>query len=664
MTQTSILGDGRRSDPAAFLSTLALIQVNWDENSRSYLDQFVPFVIDVMRLDSKAGWTESAVRDGLFDTFGLDLPIKVVGSLIRRGARTGSLKIENHEATLVSGERTDSRSIVALRADCLRRERTLVDALKTKAHADFGLDWTASSAENALAMYIEEHSVPLLSAHTRGTAIKLDSSVSGAEYVVSSFVYEIVEKQPQLFEYLDEMVKGSMLASALYAQVSVIDRKFYDTTLYIDAPLCLKALGYEGEEGQEAVCQVLDMARSQGARIACFEHTVSEIRGVLQAAQNAISSGFNKRTSFAVAEYFSEERATRSDIEKQIVRVADDIRSLNMFIDSTPGYSSQLGIDELTLREKLDERIRYRNPIALDRDVSSVTAVDRLRRGRRLEDFEHCRAVLVTDNDSLASVARTFFSVRGRDWPLVMNDNDVAALLWVKAPQRFPNVPRVQLIADCVSSLSPSPELWESVLEEVDRLAASGVVSEDDVALMRWAPEAHRAVMRATLGEVRSVSTKSVTAAVAHARETVSEPVRRELDEARASEQAARNRAYEFASDNTMLKSLEKEQGKEIRALRQIELDRKQQIHFDSKASGRRAKLIANILSITLVVAATILFVLDLGLASRIASGVLGLLGVFGGVSSWLSGFEGWWSSRSEKRRLRIAKLDSECRYG
>ncbi len=184
-----------------------------------------------------------------------------------------------------------SRPIAAARAECLRRERNLIDALIATAKNDFDLDWTQERAEEALASYIKEHAVPLLRVSARGDELSAPAEPAGADYVVSSFVYNITQHDQRLFEYLDEMVKGSMLASALYMEISDVGKKFHKTTLYLDSPLCLKALGLEGAEAELAVLQVIAMATPQGAEIACFEHSVSAMRGVLDAALTSVRSG-------------------------------------------------------------------------------------------------------------------------------------------------------------------------------------------------------------------------------------------------------------------------------------------------------------------------------------------------------------------------------------
>lgn len=60
------------------------------------------------------------------------------------------------------------------------------------------------------------------------------------------------------------MVKSSMLAAALYLSAGAdLDRKFNRTTVYLDTPILIKVLGYDGEESQAAALDVVRLARAR-----------------------------------------------------------------------------------------------------------------------------------------------------------------------------------------------------------------------------------------------------------------------------------------------------------------------------------------------------------------------------------------------------------------
>ena len=658
MSQTDLLGQPAHLNASSLLATLAVIQVNWSEKRRSYLDQFVPFVLEVMRTAATKRWSDVEIVQGLEDVFGLSLPTRVVDSLLRRASKIKSVSREDNTFLLIANSSAASKSVTAMQADCLRRQAKLIEALVSTVQDTFGLSWAAETAEKALVSYIESHAVPLLAASTRGVSLEAAYGPVGNEYVISYFVSEIARSEPVLFDYLDEMVKGSMLASALYMNVPHPSRRFENTTLYIDTPLCVRALGLDGEEPRDAVMQVLAMASAQGAHIACFEHTVSEIRGILDAALYSLRYGRSRGAAVSLADRFRVAGNTPSDVEKIIDQLRSRLSQVGIEVEDTPDHTARLGVDEEALEGLLATRVGYMfsSAEALHRDLDSLTSVHRLRRGSAPRELEKCKALLVTSNSSLVQVAREFFDKAKHEWPVAMHDNDVAALLWVKQPQQYPDVPRTQVIADCVTALSPSSDLWESVLKEVERLEAQGQVSAEEVAVMRYAPEARNAVMDATLGESRNVSTKSVQEAIRKARDQVSEPVRRELEKTkRLADEAQANQALLDAEHQEELAKRDTE----LQSARDEASAIRERIKRSATKTGSVIRGVGITVCVVAVLVGVVAIILDLGDVSRwmqaLGFGIGVLTGVFGTVTQAFRKQEGRFVLWLERRKL--AKL-------
>ncbi|MCA0297100.1 MAG: hypothetical protein LCH96_17650 [Actinobacteria bacterium] len=679
--QTDLFGVERRPNATELLTTLALINVNWEVDRRSYLDNFVPFLLQAIRDPKIRSWNEVEAQTQLARTFGLEVPSKVVGSLLRRAVRRGFAVRDTNRYTLTTEGRGDGLAAVeSARADCRRQQRNLASSLATMVSGRFGLQWTVGEAEEVLASYIEQHAVPLLAASTRGAAIEPLEVPLGTEYIVSVFVAEIADSNAELFKYLDQMVKGSMLASALYVSVQAdVNRRFSNTTLYLDAPVCLKALGLEGREAEVAARQVIAMAIRQGASVACFEHSVKEVVGVLDSAKSALSSGVRRADELGVLAHLRASGTTASDVELMIERIEQKIEALGLRIETTPPYLDRLGVDEKALEEKLQKGVGYLHHPSLVTDLNSLTAIHRLRGGSSPRQLERCRAVLITDNDRLAAVGKSFFDRTEHLWPVVMMENDLAALVWVKEPQRFPELPRAQVIADCYAALSPSPSLWHKVSEEIDRLQARGAITEDDVAILRYSHEASTAIMDATLGEPTRVTAPTIREALAQAKTMAAEPVARERDEALvraltaeadgATKESARQALVgdlEIAHGEVNVKAGQvAELSAQLDALRRREADMRTSINDRAIRSARRARriILAIAVVVTAVGAASLIPEVAAGMSgpilflARCAAVLAFVATVFGTVTDGSKRFEDRFAELDEARRLRSVGL-------
>jgi hypothetical protein len=548
------------------LTTLAYINASWQEDRKSYLDNFVPFVLEALRVaDSPVNPGE--VREFVKSRFGLDLPHNVVRSLVDRGVKVRDIRrLPRSEAVeLADGVGASLPDLTAQQAACQRQQRALVAKILEFADSRFRLSWSAETAEAALMDYIDLHVVPLLTSSVRGRpAPEPEEPLSGSGYVLANFIAHVFESDPTHFEYLDQMIKGSMLASALYVDsTGEVTRKFKDTTLYLDAPICLRALGHEGPEAQEATGTMLRLALAQGAHLACFEHSVKEIKGILAAARSAIARNPTAESATrGVTKYYRSIDGAPAELDLAIANLDRELERLQVAVVSTPPHVAAYTVDESALEVALQDVVGYLNPAALRVDLDSLTAVHRKRRGVNGGNLENCRAVLVTNNFNLVRVAREFFRSEGHDWAHAMMDNSLTTLLWIKKPNVTPDLPKQQIIADCYTALAPSSSLWTRFVSELERLEGRGEIDADSVAFLRYSHEAERAVMDVTYGDPQNLSGESIKDALDRARAAASAPaeaVRREAENraksAEASQQAATFEAERVMAENSALEA-------------------------------------------------------------------------------------------------------------
>jgi hypothetical protein len=215
------------------------------------------------------------------DQFGLEVPVGALWTILRRAVRRGFATQENRRFSVIPDALADD-GFQRQRQDALRQQAALVDRLCQFASRGYRRDLAREKAEQALLAYVEELALPLLRTMLGAAAFEPASQDQGDRYIVSVFIADLVERDPQGFEYLETIVKGSMLASSLYlGDLGTVDQRFHRVTVYFDTPFLLNALGYAGKEIAQPALELLGLVRELGARLACFDHTVIELQGVL-----------------------------------------------------------------------------------------------------------------------------------------------------------------------------------------------------------------------------------------------------------------------------------------------------------------------------------------------------------------------------------------------
>lgn len=483
--------------------SLAILKVNWDTHSSDFLEAFVTLTAEATRLLSDEFVSAPALQKDIRRHFGLDLPQNVIRLLLTRLKTRGFLVSEkgaykkNH-AKLATLNFKDSKDkvviayeefISAFQKFCLERYTAVVDE---------------KSAETALLAFFKQRELQIVASSSVGSAIPRlpEGPKDEILYFISEFVQEIQSSSTQLSRFLEMIAKGNMLANAAFLpEVAQTPRRFSDTTLYFDTSFLVYALGYGTVERQGPCRELLDLCRAVNAQTACFVHTVDEIRGILDACGSKLRSNDLASAYGPTIEYFLRQGMNASDVALLSSRLEKDLMGLGIHIHDTPTYVPEYTIDETGLEGYLKDQMLYKE-LPLRRDVLSISAIFLLRKGRQSSRTEDCRALFVTTNGELASVVRRYFKDNAKPGSIsaCITDYSITTIMWLKNPQRFPELPLKLIIADAYAAHQIPEHLWHLYLGEIERLQKAKRFDEDDVFLLRNSLHARSALMDFTHG--------------------------------------------------------------------------------------------------------------------------------------------------------------------
>lgn len=549
------------------LVSLAILKANWNQG-RSYLDNFVPFVAECLRITGEPV-TPADMQKALRRRFGMAIPQHTVQTILARAAEQ-HLVYRRDGLFHPRADRLGEKVLGPMQGELLRCNDALVGQLITFADGRYHRTWSAGEAQAALDEYVSERGAPAV---LRGCAADVEFeprvvTEEGSDFIVHAFVENLVQADPASFSYFQTVVEGSMLASVVYLpDVGTVQRKFgRNSTVYLDTPFLLRRMGYLGEELEAPAIELTDLLLAYGARLACFDRTVSEVKGVLSAA--AGGWGRSGSRSSDVSQYLRSRGLRRADIELQVAELPDMLKRLKITVLSTPGYSEALLVDEKSFEDVLRARVRYSFDGTLFHDLHALVAIYRLRHGRAQPILEASSAIFLTTNARLVKASREFFRDDGDrfSWPLAILDSDLATLVWLKQPMKAPELPRKQILADCYAALHPEPPLWNRWLNEIEKTAASGTFSDAQLDIMRFSPDAQRALMDRTLGNPKAIDERTLREVLRDAEARISAPALAALEEERfrreeAEAETGRERAAREAVEQVMADNRAQDQG-------------------------------------------------------------------------------------------------------
>ena len=519
------------------ISALAVIKVNWDEDE-DYIANFVPIVADCIRRGEHEKISLPDTKALVASDFGLHIPQGALQTILGRMSRDGLLR-RRHGAYERIPEALSEFDLGSEREDVVRQHNHLVGLLVDFA-AGVGREWSEEQAERALLGYVEVLAEPVLGAVVDGEpVVELPKIESEGAVVTSRFVLDLCHKEPQAFEYLATIVKGSMLANVLFLPETFSGgrARLSDVEVYLDTPVVLRALGYAEEQYREPVEELVDLLAGEDAKLRIFEHTLHEVEGVLDGAAAIYRTGGKKdHVPGDVVDYFASKSLSRSDVEMDIAALSERLDAHAIEVVGTPERTEEIELSEKELGRALEDGVHYRLHGTMVKDLDSLAAIYRLRSGEVRRHIESADALLVTTNTTLAHVSRAFFAeIFGhRSVPVCMSDYSLAAIVWLMNPSQASDLPRRQIIAISYAALNPPEDVWRKYLTEIRRLQERGELNEEQVGLLLFSPDARLELMNATDGDVEAVAAGTITEVLRRAERAARADVEDELKRERA----------------------------------------------------------------------------------------------------------------------------------
>lgn len=230
-----------------------------------------------------------------------------------------------------------------------------------------------------------------------------------------------------------------------------------------------------------------------------------------------------------------------TDVMRKSNNLEKDLRSLGIRVVNKPEHDRQHQIDEEALREALEKNVPYSRPQQVLRDIDSISAIVRLRKGESFARVEECRAVFVTTNSTLARFASRYFSegAGARAVTPCLTDYALTNILWLKRPTAAPDLPRKRIIADCYAATRPTEELWRRYLQEIERLEREGEVSADEYYMLRHSTLAESALVDATMGQEEGFTEGTAAEVLDRVRSNIEAKKQAEVNSERSAREAA-----------------------------------------------------------------------------------------------------------------------------
>ena len=527
------------------LISLAMLKVYWDTRRKDYIDNFVPMVAECIRTSGHDVVSIPTLQQNVRTAFGLRLPQHNLRIILNRIAKLG-LILRKDKVYVRDQDALGRLNFDVVQSSVVAMHEQLIASLRSFARERHQLDWTVEDTEKALHSYLETYA--LLDVADGDDSREPTGDGESAHFVTGAFVSHLRQSDSKAFEYLETIIKGDILATAIFLpDPSRAVQKFRKTSVYLDTSVLVFALGYAGESRAAPAREMLDVLYQAGADTRCFSHTADEIRSILTACMYRIEKNQLVDSYGPSIEYFLERGFKASEIRLFVEKLEGNLAGLRVKIVDKPPFESDYMVNEQQLAEHIKKYVAYRADNALWRDVGSISGIIRLRGGQDTSRVEDCRAVFVSTNGGLVRAAREFGHSEGvaASVPPALTDHALTNMLWLKLPAQAQDLPRKRLIAASYAATQPDDRLWDKFLGQLAKDRESANVSEEDYYLLRHSLQTRAALMEVTLGEDEAFTAGTVQEILEIAKENLRRGLREQLE----TEVSARAKAERQAED-------------------------------------------------------------------------------------------------------------------
>lgn len=467
--------------------------------TKDYLELLLPFVS--VCLPEKIGERIELeqVQYVLKEKYGLNIPEKVIAKLLirlckrKRGALVKKKQEEYWVNQIFDAKDFDERTekIKKCIDSVLRKMQKFMNTQKYLSGA------TYDKMKEYLTVFLETYNYSVYEDAQSLEAVTLERKAE-SNYYVAQFILSEYESDTLEFEYILEIIKGSLIAKSIYyfmnSENDMSEKRIHGTKFVLDTRVLIDALGLNLPQESKATREMLELVTNNGGTLVTYDYYIDELRGIIHRYGKSMES----RLALSL-DYFIKNRYSSEDAFAYASTIEDRLAELAIDIIGKPSYESNIReqdwhIDYNKLRDALDAEIDYRSKNgdyyseALIRDADTIEAVAYERGVSRHCSIFDCKMVFVTKNVDICRVVYSLFKeerFKRGEVSYSITDVDLTSIIWLSTFGTKSDLPKLKLLEHAYSACAPSRIVMKEFLAKLHALEDSEKISQDMAILLR-----------------------------------------------------------------------------------------------------------------------------------------------------------------------------------
>lgn len=507
---------------------LAYLNHNWEKDKKDLLDSYIPLLCDTI-LDNNIIELERRELQSLFlNRFGINIPLNVISSLLRRMKKNGLIKIKD-KVYKVADKDAITSYIKNRELDPLVREfDRLISDMQKYSSDEYEVELERLKVENGILDFLSENGISLLFGVNPEYKVIEDNFTKSKRirYIISNFIYHIYKNNSDRFSTILNISKGYSIASVLsYKNFDVYTGKLNNVEIFIDAPIIYNILGVNGESNYLATDELLRTLNRNNAKLRVFKVNEGEVINTMEdAIKRLTTKNYDIEKSSRILRTAVREGGSAADLQIRLNKFESVLNKYEIEVVNFPEhpeseYKFQINEQKLTraiesnyTKTRNSNYLPWYSMRQIERDVQCISATFRLRKDQRAISLKACKAIFLTNNSMLAFTARIFESEESRFVsiiPICITDSFLSSILWVNYPDTNDSVNIKQLLSTCYSNIELDNQILIRYMEDIKNKHKDELLTDEQFYLLSSSNSAYKLLQDKTLNDIEEYSDKT-----------------------------------------------------------------------------------------------------------------------------------------------------------
>ncbi|MFZ1289479.1 MAG: hypothetical protein WAR79_05295 [Melioribacteraceae bacterium] len=483
------------------LLSLAILKVNWENNNKDYIDNFVPLIGTLLYKNDNNDISLEKLQSNFLSEYGLKIPLNALKTILNRMTKNGFIT-KNYGKYLTNHQKLIDLDISKNAKKLSDDYNNLIKKLENYCSLKFEINFNLTELENAFIAFLKDFDFDILFLSGNGSTLPEIKESKKFKYIISSFIIEMNEKDPITFKLISDISIGYSLAqSILFTELNSYSGKLINLNFYLDTPFIFNLLGLNGEYKKRSSDELLNILNDEKANLFLLRTNFEEVETILNDCFTTLERGnYVIDKASRIIRYCHKNSISASDIQQKIIRLKDILKEYNIYNDRVPSYDSskEYQIDEQLLNEIITNTyskvitdiniVELESKGTIHRDIKVLGGMYKLREGTRPRNIKDAKHIFLTTNSSLAYASRIYDLKQNGNMhsiPVCLTDVFLGTIIWLQSPMKVESINQKKLIADCYSATQPNEKLIQKYIIEIEKSKKEMKISNDDYYLLR-----------------------------------------------------------------------------------------------------------------------------------------------------------------------------------